>query len=200
MNQRDTPQARRRARRMEEILHATEEVLDEVGYRNVSLDAVAAKLDLTKASLYYYYPHKDALVLACLEAIAERGSAALREATTTADAPVDRMRSLVVAQVQFFCAHPHLIRFFIDPSDLSPELRKRARVWRRRNDDRFRDIIEAGTNTGDFKVDDIEVALHCLHGALNHAAMWLHRSPKGRDVESTAHQVADAVLGIFLPR
>lgn len=200
MVQPDSRQARRRARRMEEILRATEEVLDEVGYRNISLDAVAAKLDLTKASLYYYYPHKDALLLACLEAISERGRTALSGAVTAAETPIDQMRALIVAQVKFFSANPHFIRFFIDPRDLAPELRKRARVWRRRNDDRLRKIIETGQAAGDFEFGDIDVARHCLHGAVNNASMWLSRSPKGHDIEKAAHQVADIVLGMFLPR
>ncbi len=55
---------KRRAGVAQEILEAARQQLMEPGTDGLRLDAVARKLGLTKAALYYYYPSKEALVFA----------------------------------------------------------------------------------------------------------------------------------------
>ena len=61
---------RKRLRRVNEILRVAAEVVGERGYQNASLDEVAERLDLAKASLYYYFDSKQALVAACIDTAA----------------------------------------------------------------------------------------------------------------------------------
>ena len=63
--------ARKRQRRTEEILRVAAEVLAEKGYYNTSLEEIADRLDLAKASLYHYFDSKEALLAACLATVAE---------------------------------------------------------------------------------------------------------------------------------
>lgn len=54
--------ARRRDRSREEILAAARRLIVERGLKGLTMEEVAAAVDLTKAALYYYFPSKDALL------------------------------------------------------------------------------------------------------------------------------------------
>ena len=60
---------RKRGRRVQEILSTAAELFGERGYDAVSLDDVAERLDVTKGSLYYYFPGKDELAVAAIETL-----------------------------------------------------------------------------------------------------------------------------------
>ncbi|MEU6675807.1 TetR/AcrR family transcriptional regulator [Streptomyces sp. NPDC046853] len=62
-----TTRARSEERRAE-ILRAALEVIAERGYRGASLGAVAERVGLTQQGLLHYFPTKDALLVAVLEA------------------------------------------------------------------------------------------------------------------------------------
>ena len=60
----------RDAQRGKEILRATQELLVEHGFEELSMDAVAARAGASKATLYRRWPSKDELVAAALEGFA----------------------------------------------------------------------------------------------------------------------------------
>jgi AcrR family transcriptional regulator len=68
---------RKRARRKIEITRMMATVIAERGYYDASLEEVADRLDLAKASLYYYFTSKEDLVFACLESCASEVSTRL---------------------------------------------------------------------------------------------------------------------------
>ena len=56
----------------EEILRHAEKLFQERGYRDVTMGDIAAAVGLTKPSLYYHFPHKEALYAAVVIAIMAR--------------------------------------------------------------------------------------------------------------------------------
>lgn len=71
---RRVPQGERGRRRVALILEAAELELAEVGYDNLTTNAVAARAGISIGSIYQFYPNKEALV----EALAERYHAEMR--------------------------------------------------------------------------------------------------------------------------
>ncbi|MGY0021115.1 TetR/AcrR family transcriptional regulator [Streptomyces sp. cg35] len=61
------PRQERSRATVERILEAGERVLAEHGYEGASTSRIATAADLSPGSLYQYFPHKDAIVLAVLE-------------------------------------------------------------------------------------------------------------------------------------
>jgi len=53
--------------REQEIIDAAQKVFVEYGYKKVTMDDVAAKLNITRSALYYYYKSKDELFVAVSE-------------------------------------------------------------------------------------------------------------------------------------
>jgi len=50
--------------RQQEIIEAAQKVFAEYGYKKVTMDDVAAKLNITRSALYYYYKSKEELFFA----------------------------------------------------------------------------------------------------------------------------------------
>src|SRR6202012_295221 len=68
--------AAERERKREAVLHAAAEAFAEHGYHRTSLDDIAARLGITKPTLYYYARNKDDLI----SAVATRAVNSIREA------------------------------------------------------------------------------------------------------------------------
>jgi AcrR family transcriptional regulator len=189
--------ARRRDRKVQDILTAAADVLAERGFHGMNLDEIADRLDLTKATLYHYFPSKEALVSACLEAIATRSNQRLAEvAANTAGTATERLHRLIVTQLVIIVREqPQMARIFLQPVDWPESYRQRTKVLRRQHDEIFRSVVREGIAAGDFDVDE-RIAMHNLHGAINYVPVWF-RSKRKSDVDQMASAVARNLLRLF---
>ena len=189
--------ARKRQRRVHEILRVAAEVLSEKGYYNTSLEEIAERLDLAKASLYHYFDSKEALLTASLGAVADE---AIRRLTAIADEPgppTERLRRLIIEQLQIITVeYPELSRLFIAHLEWPAEVREKITDWHARHDAIFRKVIAEGVKAGELADIDISVVRHNLTGALNFVPFWF--KPEGHLTDREAFdRVADSVLLMF---
>jgi AcrR family transcriptional regulator len=189
---------RKQIKRREEILRAAAAVFNEMGYHRTSLEDIAERLDLTRASLYHYFPGKDALLSACLEFGAHQAIARLTKVfdATAGDDPDARLAALIRAQLSIITRDaPELSRLFLNSMDWPDTFRVQARLLRHRHDQFFRAVIEDGRASGSFTCIDVEVAHRCLHGAVNYAAVWL--KPYSDDFDRSVDAIAESLLLLF---
>ncbi len=189
--------ARRRDQKVQDILTAAADVLAERGFHGMSLDEIADRLDLTKATLYHYFPSKEALVSACLEVLATRINERLAEvAADSAGTAAERLSRLIATQLVIIVRdHPQMARMFLQPMDWPETYRQRSKALRRQHDMIFRSVVRGGIASGEFDVDE-KIAMHNLHGAMNYVPVWF-RSKRKKDVEETAAAVAANLLRLF---
>ena len=124
-----TPQAvaarlgRSRTARIDQILAATIEVLQEVGYDRTTMDAIAERAGASKATLYRHWPGKPELVIA---AIRQHKGVDVTPLPDTGDLRTDLITLLLVATHQG--AHDELcmMRGMVSACGAEPEL---ARVF-----------------------------------------------------------------------
>jgi len=195
---------RKRLRRVNEILKVAAEVVAERGYQNTSLDEVAERLDLAKASLYYYFDSKQALVAACLDTAAAEVERRLEAIVDEGGTPSEILRRLIIEQQVFTTQdRPELSRLFLRHLEWPPPLLEKIHGWLVRTDRIWKAVIEDGIATGEFRpATDPAVVRHCIHGALDFVPFWYH--PDGRyRPEALFEQVADTallMLGVKKPR
>lgn len=85
----------RRVRRTKAALQqAMVELVVEQGYEAISIDALAVRADVTRATFYAHYPSKAALLTAVVDAFADEVIAAL-EAARVGDRPAERLEVLL---------------------------------------------------------------------------------------------------------
>ena len=86
---------RQREERERLILEAAEELLAEKGYHEMSIDEIAARVGVSKGTVYLHFPSKEELVLAQLERGMRRFIQSADVVLTSAASPSERLRSLI---------------------------------------------------------------------------------------------------------
>ncbi|HNX24072.1 MAG TPA: TetR/AcrR family transcriptional regulator [Spirochaetota bacterium] len=76
--------------RQQEIIEAAQKVFAEYGYKKVTMDDVAAKLNITRSALYYYYKSKEELFIAVGEYDFRKYKSDIQEAIGTGQTTEER--------------------------------------------------------------------------------------------------------------
>lgn len=165
---------RKRGRKIHEILTVAAGLFGERGYDAVSLEDVAERLDVTKGSLYYYFPSKDELVTAAIETLGSDWTERLDELPAAQEGPpAERLRALLREHVRIAVReYPAALRLFLVPDDWPEAQRDRIKELRRRHDQVFRRVVTEGVASGAFVVTGIDTVLQCLHASMSQAPLW----------------------------
>ena len=182
---------RRRSKRSHAaIVHATQELLVERGYRDLTIEGVAARAGVGKQTIYRWWPSRAALVLEAYLA----GSEAVPP-PSPGDSVRDDVRELLV-WLSTVLAQPiggrvlaGLIGDLQHDDDLGGGFRRDVVPPRR---SRMLAALERGRARGEIRADaDLEVAVDALHGAVFYRLL-LSGEPLD---EAFARSVAEHVIG-----
>lgn len=200
LEQRETG-ARRRGRPRSEkskaaILTAAGELLLERGLEAVSMDAIAERAGVSKATIYRWWPTKETLAI---DALHEDWAEAYPEAPDTGQVRGDLL-GVLLPWASKITTRPYarvlgalLTRARTDPA-FADEFNQRLVQPRR---DRARPIIGRAVARGELPAEtDVELALDLLYGAVYHRFLQGHLPITPDFVED----VIDAVLRGLLPR
>jgi AcrR family transcriptional regulator len=191
------------------ILDAARELFVAEGIERVSMRKIADKIGYSATTLYHHFPDKGALLMAVCEAdfLALRGG--FEKIARIAD-PLERLRSLGLAYIEFALKHPgHYRLMFMTPHlhqlDLGSEsLRKGnpdqdAYAFLRQT---VAAVIEAGLFREEYRDPDLvaQVMWSGVHGVVAlHLVMsqddWLDWRP----VETIARSVVDVMISGLRP-
>jgi len=186
---------RRRSRRIGEILATTAELVGEKGYSNTSLDEVADRLDLAKASIYHYFDSKEALVLSMLSSCHEYVVGRLNQIADGDGTAEERLRQLIATQISLSTKEiPQFIRLFLHPMGWPEPLAASVRRFREENDAVFRRVIDQGVEAGEFHLESPAVSRLCMQGALSFIPEWFKVS-----AASDTDLVVDTLMAMFRP-
>jgi len=149
----------------DDFLRAATLLFNTHGYHGVSVDAIAARLNVTKGSFYHHLPGKDGLLRACMEhtlaRFAEAQKAALREPTGLGQVQSASAR-LVRRQ------HPEgepLLRLYALPG-LEASLEEIAASGMAAIQNRFSDMLNDGVIDGSVRPCDTRIASQLLCAAV----------------------------------
>src|SRR5688572_11241640 len=101
---------RRRDQVRDEILSATRSVLLERGLAGLTLAAVAQKVQLTKAALYYYFPSKEALAFELIYQCLESQTKAIETAVEPTRSGTEAIEALIRATAAYFAERKDELR------------------------------------------------------------------------------------------
>ena len=111
----------RKSSTRERILESTTDQFGLRGVEAVSLDAIATEVGVAKQTLLYWFPSKDNLVQAVLEAAVVELSLGVEAAIrATSDDPLDRIEAVVKAVFRQAVRRPALLGLVREISRLSP--------------------------------------------------------------------------------
>jgi AcrR family transcriptional regulator len=190
--------ARRSERSRRAILAATRELIVEVGYAKVSIDAIAARAGVGKQTIYRWWPAKGAVVFDSVLELSADPSGEVAALPDTGDLEAD-LRLVMRATVAEFAdpAFEAPIRALNTEIANDPEL---AALYRERLaapvDEAKKDRLRSAQRAGQLASDaDLDLILEVLYAPLYQR--WLLRT--GPLTESYADALVAAALKAFRP-
>ncbi|MEU5852225.1 TetR/AcrR family transcriptional regulator [Saccharopolyspora shandongensis] len=199
MSSRKTPDATRRSERSRvAILTAARELIAEVGYAKLSIEAIAARAGVGKQTIYRWWPSKGAVVFDSLLVLSEGADGEGIVLPDTGDIEADlktvlRATAAEFADPEFEAPIRALNSEIINDAELAAIYReKMAAPVEEAKKERLRSAQRAGQLAADA---DLDLLLEVLYAPL--AQRWLLRS--GPLDDAFADALVDATLRAFRP-
>ena len=162
------------------ILDATVELLAERGYSGTSTRQIAARAEVSEASIFKYYPRKDDLLMTIVtETINEIYDYSMEEVVPDLlerfqDAPLEELiRNVIKERLAFFGENPKKLQVIYQEMLVNPEVRRyfKEKVWARM-DELSRSLIRRGIDTGELRNMDPFFIQKALFGMLFHTTVF----------------------------
>jgi TetR/AcrR family transcriptional regulator, cholesterol catabolism regulator len=169
------------------VQHAAE-LFHAKGLRETSLGDIAGAAGLDRASFYYYFQNKEAILAEVLQFALAESMATLRRIAKDDVSPDEKLRRLIVTAMQLFEQHyPYLYVYVrmarddVDALPVSPELKawlirhsyESSRIWR--------DVIAEGIQSGVFSSElPINMVTSTILGAISSSHYWYRPDGKMR--------------------
>ena len=156
------------------ILAQTRHLLVEEGYNNLSMRKIARAVGCSATSIYLHFENKDALFHALIDEGMARLYEALQASASGPETALERLDALCRSYVAFGLENPELyeVMFMLHPERMA---RYPAEKYRRarRSLERFGEVLQEGSESGELDVDDPEMGASVLWSALHGAVSLL---------------------------
>ena len=184
----------------EEIVRAAAICFGEHGYRATTLETIAAKVGISKVTLYTCVSSKEELLCQVFEQAVESSRSGLRQIVNQ-DLPADeKLRRLIRYQVNLLTSQlPLLTVFFSEESGLPPDMARRVAREKREYDRTVKKVVQEGIS--DRRVRDLPPTL-LVFGLLG-MCNWLYKwyDPRGKLApDEIAAIFTDLLERGYLPR
>ena len=183
---------RNREVKREAVIRAAARAFNHKGYHNTSLDDIAATLEVTKPTVYYYVSNKEQLLFQCFLAGVERIRAAFREVKDLEAPARERLNAVLRHYGEAVASEFGWCMVRAEDQDLSPAMSRHIKSLKSEVDQGIRRLIREGVQDGSIGPCDPKMTAFALAGALNWIAHWYreNRSLSGAEI-------AAAFVGIF---
>jgi AcrR family transcriptional regulator len=187
----------------EKVLRAAAQIFAERGYAGTTMRAVAARVGLRAASLYYHYRSKEELIEVVLLMALQGVSDGVRDALAALPAGASARARIEAA----ILAHLTVVVTFGDYAlatrrvlnQVPAHVRQRHLPLRDAYSGVWLDLLEAARDAGELRKDvDLHLARTLILGALNSAIEWYR--PGGKSLREVAEQVVILTEGMFARR
>lgn len=184
--------ARRSSRAHEAVLGAAIELFEAVGYARLTIDAIASRAGVSKATIYRWWPNKAAVVMEALLTtvepdIAFPDSGSVRQdlveqagalARLLTERPLGQMVLALLGQAQ-------------DDADLASALRE---GWQQPRRDAGREVLQRAVDRGELRAEcDLELVLDGVYGPIYLRLLFGHAPLDGHDLERLVDQALHSV-------
>jgi AcrR family transcriptional regulator len=187
------------ALKREAVIRAAARAFHARGFHNTSLDDVAATLQVTKPTLYYYVRSKEELLFQCFLAGLEGIEAGLAQALQSPASGRERLQLVLRRYAVAIASEFGWCMVRAEDQDLAGELSAQIRARKGHIDQGIRTLIRAGIEDGSVAPCDPKMTAFALAGALNWIAHW-HRQDDALGPEAIADQFVAFFENGLLPR
>lgn len=193
----------------DDIIVAAADVLRENGYDATTMKDIAARVNLTAASLYHHFKNKDFLLLAVLETGLQQAIDTIEPIVKSNMNAADKLRQMVETHVHRVTLNPGYGAAMVfemkslknvhsagrGNGDRQEYIERRNKFFDQRDyfEKMFHEIIKEGITKGEFRHVDAAIVAKSMLGAQNWVGVWYKAG--GR---LTGEQIASIIVDTFL--
>ncbi|OJX75189.1 TetR/AcrR family transcriptional regulator [Magnetospirillum sp. 64-120] len=158
------------------IIDTAMEMFDAHGFDQVTMEAIAQRADVAKATLYRYFPTKEAIVVGHFQRLSRAHQPLVEKLIATLPDTRQRLLALYRGTAQWFVEHQHYLRPYMAHRLSMPPERMLDDDQRSGFHLNVATLLEAGQRQGDLR-DDVGIAdlLRALDGMYMAQVMsWLY--------------------------
>jgi AcrR family transcriptional regulator len=187
--------ALRQEARRREVMAAATAVFSERGYRAASMNDIAAKLGMGKASLYHYVASKEDVLIELYEDVLRENVIAARRIAGSERTALDALAELIGDRVAYTCRNRELLRiFFEEEAELPDRQQSRLISVRHEYEQTLLEMVARGEAAGEFTLTTTpQIFVNTVLGAANWVYKWYQ--PQGPlTPEELGSQMASILL------
>ncbi len=171
------------------VLQTSARLFNQFGFERTTLDDIAAELNVSKRTLYYYVKSKNDILSECTQLALRHLDRATRDITASGQTPLRRIETLLRRYMSLAADDLGACLILTRPDSLRQENREILLNGRRKFDYALRDLIQQGIDDGSIAPCEPKIAAAAIFGAFN----WvLHWHPK------RGKEAYDEITGQFL--
>jgi AcrR family transcriptional regulator len=174
------------------VIRAAAREFNRNGYHNTSLDDIAAALQVTKPTVYYYVTSKEQLLFECFVAGVEQIRAAFQAVRQLPLPARERLNAVLRHYGEAVASEFGWCMVRAEDQDLSPAMSRHIKSLKSEVDQGIRRLLREGIQDGSIEPCDPKMTAFALAGALNWIAHWYRE-----DQSLTGAQIATAFVTIF---
>ena len=175
------------------VLQAAAQLFNERGFHATSLDDIAARLNVTKPTLYYYVKNKDEILLQCVRQGLDMMLDGIEASRAAGGKAIDQLATCMRVYAHIVTEPFGMCLIRVGDEQVPPESRKELRRLKSAIDLEFRRLVAEGVEEGALAPCDPKMTAFVIAGALSWIARWYQ--PGG---EYTAEQVAEQCIGTLM--
>ena len=184
--------------RRDQIIDTARRLFGERGTTEVPMDEIATEAGVARSTLYVYFANRDELLRACLQRMHTLLLDSVVLSWERDSAPVERLRTLVLAMLERIDDNPAFFRLTIAtqgvPSHMSSAVGAELALIGLDVAGLIRDVIEQGTRSGDFRLLDPDKATTFVGQQLYGAMSVRAGDPEPAPLEEAADELCTFLL------
>jgi len=193
----------RNANKTDRIIEVAQSLFGLYGLEKVSMLEIANELNISKASLYYYFPDKESLYLAVLEKEQAEFISRISEIIRTIKKPEEMLREYVILRLDYFSRLMNLSRLRLEAySEFKPVIRETIRSFREKEKKEIVKILNKGIRLRVFSIEDPDMTASLFLDLLKGLRVSLLRDRRTlvieRDEYESLLEKTTAFTGIFI--
>ncbi len=180
----------------ERIIATAVELFYNHGLSNTTLEAVADQMNVTKPFIYSHFKSKSELLAEICSRGIRASLDALNRVVSGGGTATEKLQTLAHDfMLAVLSNQAHIAIYNREEKHLSPADNDAINAMRREFDRKFCALLTEGVASGEFVVDDVQIASLAIGGIVSWSYVWFR--PNGRLTPTeTAERVADLVMAM----
>lgn len=171
------------------VLQAAAQLFNERGFHATSLDDIAARLNVSKPTLYYYVKNKDQILIECVREGLQMTIDGIEASRAAGGTAIDQLMACMRVYARIVTLDFGMCLIRVGDEELPPDSRKELRRLKSEIDKAFRRLVAAGVQEGSIAPCDPKMTAFVISGALSWIGRWYQ--PDG---EFTPEQIAEQCI------